>query len=639
MSFDDSHNNISAEAYEKIFNSLETAVIYYNAQGELSAANDVSWRVLPMLRSHLSYFTDFIRFVYDHSIDSEDQNGLTPSSVSQDNSLAFYEVIRLCPDKFYLVRAIEQSHKGMIVELSDISLIKTHADDMRVLDGNNKILIEAMQTSQKGIFIAEHGGQRRIIFANKALDKLLERETIPLEGYSVDALLSSHFQDEWSKIQSTILNRHKGSFWKRIEREGGNPKWISLNLSADSCCGGQNLIIGFMCDESQAKLQENHLRQTQKLEAIGKLAGGVAHDFNNILSIVEGYIRLSESALKRGEPIHENIARIKQAVARGSGLTKQLLMFGKHRVADSRVIDLCAQTREMESLLCPLLGEGIYLNIDVPDSVFPVKVTPDTVSQIVMNLVLNARDAMANGGDILVSVYQENTKGTDYAVLRVTDTGKGISPEIMEKIFDPFFTTKEQGKGTGLGLSMVYGLVQQIGGEIDVVSVINEGTNFTIHIPFADEIHLSDIEKIPDHSADHITGKTILIAEDEPDLLAIMRETLKDFQLNVLTAKNGNEALMVQDEYDGKIDFLLTDMVMPQLGGLKLAELIGEVRPETKVLYMSGYPVRGEIASIDLPSDAIFMAKPIKPDSLRNVLEQMASGKPVNHNEATTWQS
>ncbi len=633
------HNISDVGTYEDIFNSLETAVIYYNAAGELHSANDISWHILPNLRSHLSLFSDFISFVYDHSIDCEDQNGLTRKPKPYSKGMVFYEVISINKEDYYLVRAIEQPDKGMIVEISDISLIKNHVDDVRKLDRSNKILTEAIQTSQKGIFIAENSGEKRIIFANHVLSKLLERDSISLEGYSVNAFLSSQFPDEWNKIETVISNHQKGIFWKCLEKGGHVLKWLSLNVSAENFCDGRHLIIGFISDETQNKLQEIHLRQTQKLEAIGKLAGGVAHDFNNILSIVEGYIRLSESALKRGENITENFARIKQAVARGSGLTQQLLMFGKHRVTDSRVIDLCAQTREMESLLCPLLGERVSLHIDTPDMVFPVKVTSDMVSQIVMNLVLNARDAMAEGGDVFVSVYQNNVQGKDYAVLRITDTGIGIPNDIIEKIFDPFFTTKEQGKGTGLGLSMVYGLVQQMDGKIYVLSVVGEGTNFTIHIPFADQISLSDIEKSPTNSAQEIVGKTILIAEDEQDLLAIMSETLKEFQLNVLTAKNGNDALLVQDEYEGKIDFLLTDMVMPQLGGLKLAELMAEVRPDTKVLYMSGYPVRGEFASVDLPRDAIFMAKPIKPDSLRNVLEQMAAGQTVNHNDTTIWQS
>jgi CheY-like chemotaxis protein len=279
------------------------------------------------------------------------------------------------------------------------------------------------------------------------------------------------------------------------------------------------------------------------------------------------------------------------------------------------------------------------LQIDVPAKGIPVRTTADAISQIVMNLVLNARDSMPTGGDILISVYEETKESGPTAILKVIDGGVGMSADVIEKIFDPFFTTKEQGKGTGLGLSMVYGLVQQMGGNIEVTSSVGEGTSFTISIPVSEGQILEDTHSLESAAGDCVRGKTILIAEDEPDLLEIMSETLKEFSMNVLTAKNGNEALVVQDEYQDKIDFLLTDMVMPEMGGLKLAELIKEVRPETHVVFMSGYPVRGEIASVNLPKDAVFMAKPVKPDYLRNVLKQVANGGLDAKTDATIWKA
>jgi len=254
-----------------------------------------------------------------------------------------------------------------------------------------------------------------------------------------------------------------------------------------------------------------------------------------------------------------------------------------------------------------------------------------------MNLVINSRDAMDEGGEILVRVSDIFKDGRTYVVLEVKDTGEGIPQHIISKIFDPFFTTKEQGKGTGLGLSMVYGIVQELKGTIQVSSEIGKGTIFRIEIPMAQDNSLIEFEDKKIVSSSSLQGKTILVAEDEVDLLTIMDMTLKGFGMNVITAKNGDEALFIQDDYDGTIDFLLTDMIMPELGGLKLAELVKEVRPETHILFMSGYPTRGDIANFNLPKDSIFMAKPVKPDILRDYLVQALNGKSSNPLHAKTW--
>lgn len=618
-----------------LFNSLHTAVIHYNEDGHLAGANDVAKSILPVAGEDLALAENFIRYVYDHSIDSSHHDSWLSSLRGEPHEQIFYEVIEAQNGKSYLVRAVSHADKSMVVELSDITMIKTHADQLVYLSESHQILIEAIQSSPDGLFIAENRGENRIIFANRVVQDHLGMLHIPLVGYSVEALLSSQFPMDWEAIQSVICQCGEGKFWKHIPVQGQDGTWLSLRLSASRRCGDLQLIIGTLSDETQSKVQETHLRQTQKLEAIGKLAGGVAHDFNNILSIVEGYIRLSEAALKRGEDVRANFNRIKQAVARGSGLTKQLLMFGKHRVSEQRVIDLAYQVREMEHFLQPLLGAQIRLCMDVGHGEVPVLTSADNVSQIIMNLVLNARDAMPDGGDIIVSLYPEG----DRATLKVIDSGTGMPPAVLEKIFDPFFTTKEQGKGTGLGLSMVYGLVQQMNGQMDVSSVVGEGTSFTISVPLMDKKDMSPEDRAPRMGDGVLRGRTVLVAEDETDLLNIMEATLGEFEMKVLKAKDGNEALQIQDEYEGKIDFLLTDMVMPELGGLKLAELMREVRPETQILFMSGYPVRGEISDIDLPEEAMFMAKPVQPDFLKSVLEQMVSGHSVDKASATLWQS
>jgi two-component system cell cycle sensor histidine kinase/response regulator CckA len=385
-------------------------------------------------------------------------------------------------------------------------------------------------------------------------------------------------------------------------------------------------------------MQESQMLQSKKLEAIGQLAGGVAHDFNNILSIIEGYSRLLESGIKKGEDVSESLKKIRGAVQRGSGLTRQLLTFGKHRITADRVVNLCAVVKDMEALLLPLMGATVDLVVDIPREDICVETTPDEISQIIMNLAVNARDAMPEGGEVRVSLLSlsqsekmmlgkdvEKIDG-DAVCLRVSDTGTGMDSATMEKIFDPFFTTKEQGKGTGLGLSLVYGLVRQMKGWIDVASEVGKGTSFSVYLPRSQKsLEEENPGTLEQAAGGTLAGKTILVAEDEPDLLAVMEATLHEMGMNVLTAKDGDAAIVLQDGHDGKIDFLLTDVVMPGMNGLHLAELMREVRPETEIVYMSGYPVRGEMASVDIPEDSLFLAKPVPPEKLRATLSSLTT--------------
>lgn len=619
------------EAYEGIFNALGTAIIYYDQDGELVDMNRTSLSLFANARRNFSKFQKFISFVFEHSLDMSEQSDLLHDQARSNDLASFNEIIQLGPQHFYMVRAITQFDKSIIVEISDITQIKSSTDNIRILS-------EAIHSSQKGIFIARNDSEKCIIFESEAMNGLLERYDESSLGCRLEVFIDNFFPDEADIIKQSIEKCRNGKFWQKILLDDGKFKWLCLNLCAEKKSNNVDMIVGFISDETINKINEHHILQTQKMEAIGKLAGGVAHDFNNILSIVDGYLRLSEAAIQRGENVTDNFARIKKAVVRGSGLTKQLLTFGKHRVSENKIINLCHQAHDVDGLLKPLLGAGYNVHITTSDEPILVKASTDSISQIIMNLVINARDAMPDGGDIFIEVAEEQVEDHSDAVLKVVDTGCGMPPAIMEKIFDPFFTTKEQGKGTGLGLSMVYGIVKQIGATISVESEVDKGTTFTIRIPVVEGQESAEyLEKMPISRKD-LKGKTILLAEDEEDLLAIISHTLQEFGMTVLSAKNGQEALVVQDEFQEKIDFLLTDMVMPELGGLKLASLMKEVRPETNIVFMSGYPVRGEISNIDLPSDAIFMAKPVQPDFLRNILEQLAAGESVKQTDANIWQ-
>jgi two-component system cell cycle sensor histidine kinase/response regulator CckA len=624
--------------FRGILNSLRTAVINYDQEGQLESANNMAYQIIPNLSDLYPTFKEFIHFIYDSSVDSIDQSDLTTQFHTQELDSSFLEVIEVVQGMFYLVRVIHQFDGSIIIELSDISAIKNKSDNIRTLGRDNKILSEVIHSSNQGILVASNKADGEIIFVNTTLTSLLGHSQIEsLIGLNAEVFFEIYFSSEWTEIKQVLKNGGRGTFWQQVKGNNDNQKWLYLNLSVEENHQTEGLIIAFLADETETKIKENQLLQSQKLEAIGKLAGGIAHDFNNILSIIDGYIRLSQTSIQRGDDVSKNFERIKQAVSRGSGLTNQLLMFGKHRVSENKYLDICRGIHEIKELLSPLLGPHIQLDISVPKEAIVVRVTQDFFTQIIMNLVINARDAMPEGGRVKISISTIKKNNIQNARVVVEDDGSGIPDTIIRKIFDPFFTTKEQGKGTGLGLYMVYGIITQIGGNIDVHSVVGEGTKFTFEIPIADGPALieSPVNEVTDSQL--LTNKTILLAEDDIDLLNIMEATLVDFGLKVIKARNGQEALVIQDAYDEKIDFLLTDMVMPEVGGLKLASLISEVRPETKIIFMSGYPVRGEISDIKLPEGAIFLAKPVQSDTLRKILENSMSNQNLPVSQLSTY--
>jgi CheY-like chemotaxis protein len=371
--------------------------------------------------------------------------------------------------------------------------------------------------------------------------------------------------------------------------------------------------------EKQSKAYiEMDMSVSQKLEALGQFAGGIAHDFNNILSVIEGYTYVVLQQEKKGAIDRSYLEAILKSTQKGAGLTRQLLAFSQQNIALEQDIDLKKViAEEARIILTPCLGEHIALNLIVPEDDLYIRAAPEHILQILLNLAINARDAMLEGGSFGIELKAHETK----IELIITDTGEGIDPEAMPHIFEPFFTTKPQGKGTGLGLSVVFGLIHQMHATIDVRSQKNHGTSFTIHFPRVKQAQLKSTAS-QDAKAS-IAGQTILLVEDQDELRLILEVILKNFGANVLTARHGQEALVKQDEYQGVIDFLLTDVVMPEMDGLHLAELFQSLRPDTHIVYMSGYPVTSGEDRLRLPSDAHFISKPIHAEALQQLLSSL----------------
>jgi len=392
--------------------------------------------------------------------------------------------------------------------------------------------------------------------------------------------------------------------------------------------------------EDALQQTEAQLRQSQKMEAVGRLAGGVAHDFNNLLTVIRGYSELILSRLGAGDPAKREMEEVKKAADRAAGLTSQLLAFSRRQFVATKIVDLNAVVTNMDGMLRRLLGEDIIeLCSELDQSLGSIKADPGQIEQIVMNLAVNARDAMPTGGRLTVETRNVSIgKGPrretmplepgDYVLLAVKDTGHGMDEETQSHLFEPFFTTKAKGKGTGLGLSTVYGIVKQSGGTIGVESKIGKGTTFKIFFPRVDGVAQSG--QTAPANADRVHGReTILLVEDEPAVRGLVHETLRLHGYTVLEARHGIEALLTGTRHPGPIHLLLTDVVMPQMSGPEVAEKLVTVRPDIKVLYMSGYPDHPVFAQGGIKRDTAFLQKPFTPNVLVQKVREVLDGVKV----------
>lgn len=373
----------------------------------------------------------------------------------------------------------------------------------------------------------------------------------------------------------------------------------------------------------------------QKLESLGQLAGGIAHDFNNILSIIEGHAEIAIKQLENGTLTPDHLERIRAATARGAGLTQQLLAFGRQKVGVLERLDAAKSLAGIKLLIQPLFGARVRVDFALPAAPLWVEAGEDHLAQIVLNLALNARDALPAGGEVIITCktcapdalppgLRGQSPPRDYMCLSVTDNGTGISPAVLPRIFEPFYSTKERGRGTGMGLAVVYGIVQQLGGIIDVKSCMGAGTSVHVYVPLATaepQAEKSLAEQWQQESGG-LRGRTVLLAEDEPELRDILGFMLEGLEMKVLRASNGNEAMAMAQEFADEIDFLLTDVVMPEMDGISLAETFAARSPDTKVVYMSGYPLFGAEKGLRVPDTAAFISKPIQEDTVRQVLER-----------------
>jgi PAS domain S-box-containing protein len=381
-----------------------------------------------------------------------------------------------------------------------------------------------------------------------------------------------------------------------------------------------------------AALQEQ-LRQSQKMEAIGRLAGGIAHDFNNLLTVIRGYSQLLLVEHKEGTSLEGNIEQIKQAADRAADLTRQLLAFSRRQLMEMRVLDLNTVMRNLDKMLRRVLGEDVKLVTLLAEDLGRVKTDPGQMEQVVMNLAVNARDAMPSGGRLIIETANVELDEAyarahisvppgRYVMLSVSDTGVGMIQEVKERVFEPFFTTKEKGKGTGLGLSTVYGIVKQSGGSIWVYSEPGKGTTFKVYLQRVDEPLEELREKMVGEDLPR-GNETVLLVEDEEKVRKLIVEILGRQGYRVLEASYGDEALLIHEKHDGPIHLILADVVMPGMNGSELAKRLASLRPETKILYMSGYTDNAIVHHGVLARGVNYIQKPFTMDGLTRKVREV----------------
>lgn len=412
-------------------------------------------------------------------------------------------------------------------------------------------------------------------------------------------------------------------------RKDGTPFWNELSIApVRDHTGKLTQFVGVQTDITQRRVLEEQYRQAQKMEAIGLLAGGVAHDFNNLLTTILGYSELLLESIPLDDPSHELVEEIKAAGERSASLTRQLLAFSRKQVLAPEVVDLNAVVRHTEKILRRVIGEDVQLATALQPKLASVRVDPGQLEQVLLNLAVNARDAMPQGGTLTIqtaNVELDESHGDlrpgAYVRLTVRDSGVGMTEEVQRHMFEPFFTTKAKGKGTGLGLAVVHGIVKQSEGHIDVETAPGQGTTIRVYVPRVEQEPRT--RRPPRHTPTPTGSETILLVEDDEAVRALVRHVLLECGYTVLDAAGGVEAQQIADKYQKRIHLLVTDVVMPGLGGRQLAERLLHQYPELKVLYLSGYTDDAVMRHGIMQETVNFLQKPFPPLALAEKVREV----------------
>lgn len=532
--------------------------------------------------------------------------------------------------------ATQRELEGLARELEKRVNERTAALTVEI--GERKRVEEALRKSEEKyrylvenineiMYTANGGGV--ITFINPAAERVSGYRTAEIVGRSFRRFILPDDRAAVMENHQKLLLGRPEPIECRILTKSGETRWVRFQ-NRPILRGAQLVgVQGAMMDISEHRSLEERFLQAQKMEAVGRLAGGVAHDFNNMLMVIQGFSDIMAKSLPTDDKRQMYVGEIRKATERAASLTQQLLTFSRKQVSQSEVLSLKTVIADAEAMLKPLIGEDIQLVVSTDPLTPDVKADRGHLVQVLMNLAVNARDAMPRGGTLAIrtslmiidetSPAQPDVQQGEYAVLTVSDSGTGIPPEVRAHLFEPFFTTKEKGKGTGLGLATVYGIVKQSGGHIWCLSRQGRGTTFSIYLPRTKEE--GSRPGIAEATPEHYRGsETILLVEDEDSVRQIVRTVLEQNGYTVLECRNGAEALGTFAQDHEGIDLLITDMVMPGMSGIEIAEAINRKRPGIGIIVMSGYGDReaGMLGGLSAPG--LFIQKPFRSETLlRNV--------------------
>ena len=478
-----------------------------------------------------------------------------------------------------------------------------------------------------------------IIFVNESFINTYGYSKKELIGQSINKLHPSTNPRQIFKpiIEKTLTENWEGEL--KAARKNGEAFTIYIRTSAVRDEEGAPIVIVSVArDITEKKQLENQLRQSQKMEAIGQLAGGIAHDFNNLLTVIEGYTELLFSNISDNDPAQNFVRQIKKAADRATALTGQLLAFSRRQILQPKTIDMNVLVGEMSILLKRLIGEDIEFTTLLSPDIGSIKADRSHMEQVLMNLAVNARDAMPDGGVLTVETravtldsapYEQHQSGIrkgSYVLLSISDTGVGMDDETRERVFEPFFTTKEKSKGTGLGLATVYGIVKQSGGHILLDSELGKGTTFKIYLPMIKS--KATHKEQPEKEATNMHGtETLLVVEDEFMVRELVCDTLRTAGYTILEASNGKQAIEIFLKNETKIDMILTDVIMPEMSGRKMIETISQTHPTVLALYMSGYTDDAIIKHGVLDPGMAYIQKPFSPKALIAKVKEVLENK------------
>jgi PAS domain S-box-containing protein len=529
---------------------------------------------------------------------------------------------------FRVVAALATNHlvtaavRGIVINGRDVSEQKRAEDALReseeqfraVFDGALDAMIV---TDDQGRFLEANPAACQLYGLSRA--EILKRKVVEFAepGFDFDQVLAA--------VRAT--GRFRASH--PVMRPDGTIRQVEASTTGNVVPGRH---FSALRDLTEHRQLEGQLRQAQKMEAVGRLAGGIAHDFNNILAVITGYGDMLQREISPQDPRTKRVEQIRRSADRAASLVRQLLAFSRRQVLQPRVLELGEAVRELTPMLRRLIGEDVELLTGSAPDLGHVKADPGQIEQVIMNLAVNARDAMPRGGKLQIELRNADLdegwarthaggRAGRYVLLALSDTGIGMDAETLKHVFEPFFTTKELGKGTGLGLAMVYGIVKQSEGHVWVYSEPGVGTTVKIYLPRVDEV-VQPIAPRPE-AAPARGGETILLAEDEESLAEMIKEILEERGYTVLAPGAGPQALEAAEQFTGPIHLVLTDVVMPRLSGRELAGRLAATHPETRVLYMSGYTDDAIAHHGVLDAGVPFIEKPFRPDALASKVREV----------------